>query len=83
MKLHGDLLWQWKERKGMMEARKHLVQYLHGFPGVKEYRTALVHVEKPEDIYGVLEKISLDHAGLLNVSMNTQDTSVFDISCEC
>lgn len=32
MKLHGDLLWQWKNRKGMMEARKHLVQYLHGFP---------------------------------------------------
>ena len=31
MEYHGDLLWKWKERKGMMEARKHLVQYLHGF----------------------------------------------------
>ena len=30
MKLHGDLLWEYKNRKGMMEARKHLVQYLHG-----------------------------------------------------
>lgn len=32
MRLHGNLLWEWKNRKGMMEARKHLVQYLHGFP---------------------------------------------------
>lgn len=59
---HGDLLWQWKERKGMMEARKHLVQYLHGFPGVKEYRSALVHVESPTDIYAVIDQIRRDHA---------------------
>lgn len=57
MEEHGRLLWQWKERKGMMEARKHLVQYLHGFPGVKEYRSSLVHVESVDDILKVLEKI--------------------------
>ena len=49
----------------MMEARKHLVQYLHGFPGVKEYRTQLVHVETPTDIYGVLDKIKNEHPTLL------------------
>ena len=49
----------------MMEARKHLVQYLHGFPGVKEYRSSLVHVESPEDIYAVLEQIKRDHKDLL------------------
>ncbi len=65
MKEHGNLLWQWKERKWMMEARKHLVQYLHGFPWVKDYRTSLVHVENPENIYSVLEKIKLDHPNLL------------------
>lgn len=85
MKLHGDLLWQWKERKGMMEARKHLVQYLHGFPGVKEYRTALVHVEKPEDISVVLDKIRNDHPTLLAEKMTTPDNestmAVWD--CEC
>jgi len=32
MELHGKFLWESKERKGMLEARKHLVQYLHGFP---------------------------------------------------
>lgn len=66
MREHGDLLWQWKERKGMMEARKHLVQYLHGFPGVKEYRGALVHVESREDIARVLDQIQRDHPALLS-----------------
>ena len=65
MKQHGELLWQWKERRGMMEARKHLVQYLHGFPGVKEYRSALVQVESVIDIENVLEKIKHDHKALL------------------
>lgn len=50
MSEHGKLLWQWKDRKGMMEARKHLVQYLHGFPGVKDYRSRLVQVESVDMI---------------------------------
>ena len=50
----------------MMEARKHLVQYLHGFPGVKEYRTSLVHVESPEDIHAVIARIRAEHPGLLS-----------------
>jgi tRNA-dihydrouridine synthase B len=65
MSEHGKLLWQWKERKGMMEARKHLVQYLHGFPGVKEYRTRLVHVESIDDIEWVISTIRHEHASLL------------------
>jgi tRNA-dihydrouridine synthase len=65
MREHGDLLWTTKARKGMMEARKHLVQYLHGFPGVKEYRTSLVHVESPDDIYRVLDQIREEHKDLL------------------
>lgn len=70
MELHGKLLWECKERKGMMEARKHLVQYLHGFPWVKEYRTRLVHVESPEDIFAVLEDIKKDHPSLLHQKMS-------------
>ncbi len=71
MKEHGDLLWKWKERKWMMEARKHLVQYLHGFPWVKEYRSELVHVEKPEDIYEVLSKIRYDHPLLMQEKISS------------
>ncbi len=55
----------------MMEARKHLVQYLHGFPGVKEYRSELVHVEKPEDIYEVLSKIRHDHPLLMQEKISS------------
>lgn len=83
MRLHWDLLWQMKERKGMMEARKHLVQYLHGFPGVKEYRTALVHVEKPEDIHKILLKIKQEHHDLLFTRFHMHDGNVFSVSCEC
>ena len=71
MKEHGDLLWKWKERKWMMEARKHLVQYLHGFPWVKEYRNELVHVENPEDIYQVLENIRNDHPLLMKEKVSS------------
>jgi tRNA-dihydrouridine synthase len=71
MELHGDLLWKWKERKGMMEARKHLVQYLHSFPGVKEYRGELVHVESVEDIHLILGKIRGAHQSLLDTRLSS------------
>jgi len=61
MQEHGDVLWQYKQRKGMLEARKHLVQYLYGFPGVKEYRSRLVQVESPEDIMAILDTIRHEH----------------------
>ena len=56
-----------------MEARKHLVQYLHGFPGVKEYRTSLVHVESNEDIYSVIDHIRQDHPTLLSQKISGQN----------
>lgn len=71
MEEHGRLLWESKERKWMMEARKHLVQYLHSFPGVKDYRTSLVHVENTEDIQRVLDQIRADHPQLLCEQIST------------
>jgi tRNA-dihydrouridine synthase len=70
MREHGDLLWQMKWRHGMMEARKHLVQYLHGFPWVKEYRSSLVQVESNEDIYSVIDRIRQDHPSLLTQKLS-------------
>jgi tRNA-dihydrouridine synthase len=70
MSRHGALLWKWKDRKGMMEARKHLVQYLHGFPGVKEYRSSLVQVESVTDIEAVLTQIRIEHANLLTQKLS-------------
>lgn len=69
MSLHGKILWDWKNRKGMMEARKHLVQYLHGFPNVKEYRSRLVQVESPDDIENILSEIRSQNADLLNIRL--------------
>lgn len=80
MSEHGNILWEYKERKGMMEARKHLVQYLHGFPGVKEYRSRLVQVEHPHDIESILSSIRQDHANILHlpVAIPHADTSGWD-----
>jgi tRNA-dihydrouridine synthase B len=83
MREHGDLLWQCKERKGMMEARKHLVQYLHGFPGVKEYRSSLVHVESPDDIYQILDKIRTEHAILLNQKISSYNADTQMLTWDC
>lgn len=66
---HGKLLVEHKGRKGILESRKHLVQYLHGFAGVKEYRKSLVSVESLEDIDSVLTRIREEHKGLLNTKL--------------
>lgn len=49
MEFHAQqlVLTKW-ERKGSLEIRKHLVQYLKAFPGVKEYRKRLVTTESLE-----------------------------------
>lgn len=66
MTLHGQWLSERKGRKGILEARKHLVQYLHSLPGVKDYRKSLVTVESVEDINTVIEKIRQDLPHLLS-----------------
>lgn len=80
---HGILLWDCKARKGMMEARKHLVQYLHGFPGVKEYRSALVHVESPDDITAILEKIRIENPTLLHQKISNTSTDSQMMTWDC
>lgn len=77
MKMHWDLLWQWKEKKWMMEARKHLVQYLHWFPNVKDYRSRLVQVESPEDIHTILNEIMEQHQNLLEHRIGGLDPNAF------
>ena len=80
MSEHGELLWEWKNRKGMMEARKHLVQYLHGFPNVKEYRSRLVQVESPDDINAILQDIRHNNFDLLNTQMGGLDPNSFKVT---
>lgn len=68
MHFHAEKLIETKGRKGAMEIRKHLVQYLHGFPGVKEYRTRLVHVESMDDVNVILATIRNEHASRLDMA---------------
>jgi len=52
------------ERKGSLEIRKHLVQYIKSFPGVKEYRKRLVTTESiemtRETIFDIRKNFSSD-----------------------
>ena len=75
---HGRLLVENKGRKGILESRKHLVQYLHGFARVKEYRKSLVSVENLEDIDNVLLRIRNEHTGLLNMKLERGKEAVMD-----
>lgn len=77
MELHAKLLIDTKGPKGALEIRKHLVQYLHGFPGVKEYRTRLVHTETIDDVFGVTADIRRDHADLIGKTLETDETAAF------
>jgi tRNA-dihydrouridine synthase len=65
MELHAKLLIETKGQKWALEIRKHLVQYLHGFPWVKEYRNRLVHTETLDDVHGVTKDIRTAHGELL------------------
>ncbi len=58
MEFHAEqlVLTKW-ERKGSLEIRKHLVQYIKSFPGVKQYRKRLVTTESFENSQAVINEI--------------------------
>ena len=58
MEFHATKLVEVKgERKWSLEIRKHLVQYLKSFPGVREYRKRLVTTESIENSLEVIWEI--------------------------
>lgn len=76
MEFHASELVKTKwERKGSLEIRKHLVQYLKAFPGVKEYRKRLVTTESFEmtqntisELRSVFEKELTNRPALWEIS---------------
>ena len=66
MEFHATqlVLTKW-ERKGSLEIRKHLVQYLKSFPDAKEYRKALVTTESIEHTKNTLAEIRVRFASEL------------------
>ena len=58
MEFHASELVKTKwERKGSLEIRKHLVQYLKSFPWVKDFRKRLVTTESFEDTQATIQEI--------------------------
>jgi len=58
MEFHAEELVKTKwERKGSLEIRKHLVQYIKSFPWVKDYRKRLVTTESFENSKQVINEI--------------------------
>jgi len=51
---HGKLAFKAKDEYGIIELRKHLLWYTHGWPDVKEMRKSLVTVENLKDIKTIL-----------------------------
>jgi len=67
MQKHAKLLIELKWKKWSLESRKHMVQYLHSFPGVKNYRKKLVLVENMTDVENVLNEIRQDFKDFLKL----------------
>ena len=62
MNFHAKALIKVKwERRWSLEIRKHLVQYLHSFPGSKKYRKRLVLVESVEELLSITNDIKNDY----------------------
>jgi len=67
MLFHAEELVKTKgERKGSLEIRKHLVQYLKNFPNVREYRKRLVTTESIDDSRAVIKEIEMKYKKYLD-----------------
>ncbi|MBF0913875.1 tRNA-dihydrouridine synthase family protein [Candidatus Gracilibacteria bacterium] len=66
MKFHAEKLVETKgEKKGSLEIRKHLVQYLKNFPGVKDYRKRLVTTDSLENSLAIINEIKKNFENFL------------------
>ncbi|CAM3465981.1 tRNA-dihydrouridine synthase [Flavobacterium longum] len=55
---------EWKgERLGIVEMRRHYTNYFKGIANFKEFRTKLVTLDFPEELFGVLDEIIDSYSG--------------------
>jgi len=56
---------EWKSQVlGILEMRRHYANYLKGLPNIKEYRTRLVTLKEPLEIFALLDEISKAYSGM-------------------
>ena len=53
---HAELAYKQKGKKGIIEMRKHLCWYIHGFPGASKMREGLIKVGSLGDVRSILSK---------------------------
>ncbi len=59
-KKHLDFSIEWKgDRKGIYEMRRHYTNYFRGLPHFKPFRTRLVEADTAEEVYSILDEISV------------------------
>ncbi len=59
-KAHLEFSLEWKnERQGIYEMRRHYTNYFRGIPNFKPYRTKLVESESPQELFDILEEVSV------------------------
>ena len=59
-KKHLQFSLEWKnELQGIFEMRRHYTNYFRGIPNFKPYRARLVESENPEELFDILEEISV------------------------
>jgi tRNA-dihydrouridine synthase len=64
-KMHFQKSLEWKgPRLGVVEMRRHYANYFRGLPNFKPYRTRLVTVDDPAEIYNILDEVAVAMAGL-------------------
>ena len=62
VKEHLDFSIRWKgERLGLLEMRRHYANYFKGIQNFKPVRTQLVTLETAEEIYNVLNNVSIQY----------------------
>lgn len=60
---HLEFSLEWKgERQGIYEMRRHYTNYFRGIPNFKPFRTRLVESENPQELFELLEEISVTFA---------------------
>ena len=60
---HLEFSLEWKgERLGIYEMRRHYTNYFRGIPNFKPFRTRLVESEDPQELFELLEEISVTFA---------------------
>ncbi|OEK05842.1 tRNA dihydrouridine synthase DusB [Roseivirga misakiensis] len=64
-KKHLSFSLEWKgERQGIFEMRRHYTNYFRGFRDFKPYRTKLVESQNPQEIFDLLDEISVVFDGV-------------------